>query len=85
MKINKNYVIKHVLDSDILIDIKSNFNSVIKLNKTSKQICELINKGLNRQQIINELVNKYDIDKDTLKKDVNKFIDEMIDKGIINE
>lgn len=82
MKINSNYVIKNVLDSYILVDIKSNFDGVIKLNKTSKDICELINEGLNRKEIINKLFDKYNIDLNTLEKDVNEFIDEMLNKGI---
>lgn len=83
MKINENYSIKNVLDSNILIDIKSNY--VIKLNKTSKDICDLINEGLNRKQIIDRLVDKYDVEIETLTKDVNEFLDTMIEKGIINE
>lgn len=82
MKINSNYVIKNVLDSYILVDIKSNFDGVIKLNKTSKDICELINEGLNRKEIINKLFDKYNIDLNTLEKNVNEFIDEMLNKGI---
>ena len=86
MKINSNYVIKDVLDSYILVDIKSNFDGVIKLNKTSKDICELVNEGFNRKEIINKLFDKYNIDIKILEKDVNEFIDEMLNKGIfINE
>lgn len=86
MKLNDSYVIKSVLDSYILVDIKSNFNGVIKLNKTSKDICELIDKGLNKDEIIDTLLNKYDIDEKELTKDVNDFINEMVEKGIfINE
>ena len=85
MKLNSNYLIKNVLDSDILIDLKSNFNGVIKLNKTSKDIINLVIKGYDRQRIIDELTNKYNVDKETLTNDVNSFINEMINKGIINE
>lgn len=82
MKLNRNYVIKNVLDSDLLIDIKSNFDGVIKLNKSSKDICELVNDGLSREEIIDKLFEKYDIDKDELSKDINGFINDMLEKGI---
>lgn len=82
MKLNSKYVIKHVIDSDILIDISSNVNSVIKLNKTSRDVVELVNKGLNRQAIIDSLYEKYDVNMKTLGDDVNSFIDEMLNKGI---
>lgn len=82
MKLNSNYVIKNVLDSYILVDIKSNFDGVIKLNKTSKDICELVNEGLDKESIIDRLYEKYEINKDELNKDINNFINEMIEKGI---
>lgn len=82
MKINKDYVYKHVLDSDILIDLKSNINGVIKLNKTSLDIYELVSKNYNKEEIINYLLNKYDSDINTITKDVDNFISDMIDKGI---
>ena len=86
MKLNNNYTIKHILDSDILINIKDDFNGVIKLNKTSKDIIDGINNNLSVDEIINNLKDKYDVDSNELDKDVHKFIDELISKGIlINE
>lgn len=82
MKLNKSYEIKHVLDSDVLIDISSNYEGIIKLNKTSKDICLYVQKNMSVEEIINELSNKYDVDINILKKDVNDFVNEMIKKGI---
>lgn len=82
MRLNKNYVIKHVLDSDVLIDINSSFEGIIKLNKTSKDICLCVKKNMTTAEIIDELSKKYDVDIDLLNKDVNDFVNEMIKKGI---
>lgn len=82
MKLNSKYVVKNVLDSDILIDIGSIVNSVIKLNKTSKDVVELVIKGLNREAIVDSLYEKYNVDMKTLNNDINSFIDEMLNKGI---
>lgn len=83
MRLNKNFIIKHVLDSDIIIDLKSNFDGVIKLNKTSKKIIEYIEEGLDRNEIINKLLDIYEVDKESLINDTNLFIDDLLDKGII--
>lgn len=86
MKVNKNYVLKHLLDADLLININDEISGVIKLNKTSKDIYSYINDGLNKEEVIEKLSNEYDIDLETLKKDVDEFINEMIQRGIfINE
>lgn len=82
MKLNKNYIIKHVLDSDVLININSNFDGIIKLNKTSKDICLYVQNNMKVDEIIKELSKKYDIDIHILEKDVNDFINDMIKKGI---
>lgn len=82
MRLSNDYVIKHILDSDILIDIKSNFNGVIKLNKTSLDIINCVNKGMNTSEIVNFLNDKYNIDKAVLINDVIEFINDCLNKGI---
>lgn len=82
MKLNKSYVLKHVLDSDVLIDLNSDFEGIIKLNKTSKDICECVIKHMKKDEIVNTLSLKYDINIGTLKKDIYEFIDKMVKKGI---
>lgn len=82
MKINNNYVIKKVLDSDVIINIKSNTDDIIKLNKTSKDICDCVLNNMKIEEIVNYLLDKYDVDIDVAKKDVDNFVNEMIHKGI---
>lgn len=85
MKINKNFVCKHVLDNDILIDIKNNNKTVYKLNSTSKYIYDLIQNDYSLEDIINDVKYKYNIDLVTASKDVTEFIDELIRLGIVRE
>ena len=82
MKINNDYVLKHALDSDILVNIKNNGNFIIKLNSTSKDIFNYIKDGKAKEEIIDLLSKDYDISKDTLINDVDSFINEMIEKKI---
>lgn len=82
MKTNDKFVLKHVLDADILVDIESNFNGVYKLNETSKKIYEYINDGKNINEIIDNLSKEYGVDKTIISRDVGEFVEEMIKKGI---
>ena len=82
MKTNDKFVLKHVLDADILVDIESNFNGVYKLNETSKKIYEYINDGKNINEIIDNLSKEYGVDKTIISRDVSEFVEEMIKKGI---
>lgn len=82
MKINSDFVLKHALDSDILINVKNNGNYIIKLNETSKDIFNYVKNGKDKKEIIELLTKNYDINKETIAKDVDDFINEMIEKKI---
>lgn len=82
MKVNKDYILKNVLNSYILINIKKNDNQVIKLNETSKDIFELINNGLSKEQIMPILNDKYDESLDNISRDFDNFVSEMKKTGI---
>lgn len=77
MKVNKNFICKHVLDNDILIDIKNNSKVVYKLNETSKYIFDLIVDGETLEEIINDVKARYNIDLFTASKDVMEFINKL--------
>ena len=48
-------------------------------------IIERIKEGLNDDQIIDALLNEYDVDKTTATNDVETFINKLIELGIVNE
>ena len=77
MKVNKNFICKHVLDNDILIDIKNNSKVVYKLNETSKYIFDLIVDGETLEEIINDVKARYNIDLVTASKDVMEFVNKL--------
>lgn len=83
MKINKNYVIKDVLDTYVLINNSVNSNQIMKLNEISKDIFEFIKEGKSKEEIIELLFNKYDAPKEQIKKDTEEFINDLISKGIV--
>ena len=82
MRINDEYVLKNVFNSYILMNVKTGLDSVIKLNKTSKDIFDCVLKEMEYDEIIKYMFNKYDVEESTLKKDIDEYIKDMIDKGI---
>lgn len=83
MKINDKYELKKVLDNYVLIDNSKNSNRIIKINEVSKRIFECIKEGKNKDEIIDILLNEYDVSKEQLSKDIDDFISDSISKGII--
>ena len=83
MKINDKYELKMVLDNYVLVDNSKNSNHIIKINEVSKRIFECIKEGKNKEEIIDILLNEYDVSKEQLLKDIDDFINDSISKGII--
>jgi methyltransferase-like protein len=64
----------------VLVPVTNNIadmNSVYTLNETGAFIWEQIDGKRNVEEIINALINEYDIDKQNAQSDVFSFIDNM--------
>ncbi len=56
-----------------------------KFNETASLIFEKLKKGLSRQEILDMMVNKYDIARKTAEKDFDQLVKEMKLRGIISD
>ncbi len=69
----------------IVVLIKnSQYNRYI-LNDVGAQIWKLLVEGNNKEEIINEITNKYEVDKIKLKSDIEELINEFEEQGIIKK
>jgi hypothetical protein len=72
----------------VLVPVANNIadmNSMYTLNETGAFIWERINGEKSVEDIINEMVNEYEVDYDTASNDVFSFIDDMDKYLIIHE
>jgi hypothetical protein len=58
-------------------------DTVLLYNETGKMIFELIQKGYDKNRIIHELQSIYDVDQETLKRDLDEFLSEQKQKEVI--
>ena len=67
----------------LVVDTKT--GKIFKLNKTGyKLFCALYN-GSTVEDLINTLQNELKIDKDVLKTDIDHFIIELVNRGLISK
>ncbi len=88
MKIKEGFVLREVAGQTMVIaigEISKTFKGMIKLNATAKDIWLYIEKGLTIDEIINEMIEKYDVSKDIIEKDILKIIELMKVNHIIEE
>lgn len=85
MKVKDNYISKHVLDNDIIIDKTGYNNNLIKLNETASFMFEKLKEGISLENLIEKMAEKYDVNKDVLENDVKEFINKLKELNIIEE
>ena len=89
MHIKKGLIIKEIDNEYVLIDSGIEpplFNGLIKVNKVGKVIIELLmNNDYSYDELIKELLDRYDTDEDTLKASINPFLDELRNAKLLYE
>ena len=86
MKIEQGFEIKKIFEQYIIVatgELSKTFHGIIKLNKTGFEIWNLIDNGLNKEQIIEHFVKKYSIDYNKATNDVNKIVQQMIEAKVV--
>jgi len=56
-----------------------------QLNYLGGEIWKLCDGNRDREQVLESLMELFDADRDTVKKDLDTFLDGMIEKGLIHE
>lgn len=87
MIINKNFLTQELNGQYYMISTSNTeFNGIIKNNETSAFIIECLKKETTVEEIINKILEEYDInDKNKVEEDVLKIINNLRKIGAINE
>lgn len=85
---SRNIVTRKTGNEYVLVPIANNIadmNSVYTLNETGAFIWEHLDGKKNLREIVDSLIEEYDIDYDSASKDMSEFIDNMTKYLIINK
>ena len=88
MKIKEGFVLREVANQAIVIAIgkaSESFKGMIKMNQTSKDIWNYIQKGLDVEDIVLEMKKKYDADETVIRKDVLYIISVLRENNILED
>ena len=85
MKVKDGFVLRHVMDSDIVVDVTGKFSGVVKLNGSSAQIWNYIAAGSSMAEAADKLAQAYGITAEQALADTEKFCAEMIKHGFFEE
>lgn len=88
MKIKEGFVLREVANQAIVIAVgkaSETFKGMIRMNQTSKDIWNYIQKGLDVEDIVLEMKKKYDVDETIIRKDVLYIISVLRENNILED
>lgn len=88
MKIRSGYILRQVMDIYVVIGIGSEAyvpNQIMSLNETGAFLWGLLEQGAEKQDLVDRMVQEYDVDTQTAEKDVEKFLAQLREKALIEE
>lgn len=86
MEIKKKVFLRTVSGMDMLIpvgDTVKDYNGIFTLSPTAATAFRAIEKGCDKDGIINAVLDEFDVDRETAEKDVEEFLNMLRQYGII--
>ena len=77
MKIKEGFILRNVAGNNVVVPIGQatlDFNGMMSLNDTGAFLFERLIEGTSKENLIEDLVAEYDIDRELAVKDVEAFI-----------
>jgi len=87
MKINKDMTLRQIAGENILVpgaNTVLDLNGLFVVTETGALIWELLPNAKDEQEIVNKILEEYEIDRDTAEKDVTEFLAKLRSFGIID-
>ena len=86
MKIKSNFILRKVADSYVVVPVGKmtlDFNGIINLNETGAFLFGLRQKGAERDELTDRLLEEYDVTRDRAKKDIDIFLQKVRDADVL--
>lgn len=87
MKIKDGYILSEVAGTTVVVPIDPDhtFRNMVKLNETGKLLWEKLLTGAQVDTLVAAIVEEYEIDDATARKDVLRFLDTLRAYGVLSE
>lgn len=86
MKIVKEFILREIAGECVLVPTGATtqeFNGLITLSETAKYIWENIEKVDSLEEMIESILNTYEIDRETAARDAVEFISQLVNAGFV--
>lgn len=86
MKIKDGFMVRTVAGSNIVVPVGSatvDFNGILTLNDTALFIWNALKEDKTEQQLLDAMLEEYDVDKDTAAADISVFLSKLKDANLV--
>ena len=86
MKVKDNFILKKIADSYVVIPVRSrtvDFSGVIKLTESASVLWQMLEKGAEREELVARLLEEYEVDENTARDDVDRFLQKLREADLI--
>lgn len=86
MKINGEFILRQVAGESILVPVGKtalSINGIITLNPVSLEIWQGVEAGADREQILQSILDKFEIDTETAAADLDEFLGQLRTNGFL--
>jgi hypothetical protein len=88
MKIKEGFLLREIVDSYIVVPVGQRvveFNGLISLNDSGAFLWKCLSDAKTEQELVDLLLNNYDIDETTAREDIEEFVSSLQDKRLLEE
>lgn len=85
MKIKDDFALRKVADSYVVVPVNSltlDFNGVINLNETGAFLFEQLQKGIEKEELVEKMLDEYDVTREKASADIDLFINKLEDADV---
>ena len=88
MKLEKEFVLREIAGDYVIIPVGKTvieFNGLITVNEVGVSIWNMLQNEVTFDQIVQGILNEYEVEESVAREDIREFLDQLIDRGILTE
>lgn len=88
MKIKEGFMLREVAGSYVVVAVgkrSEQFNGMVNLNETGAFLWKLVEQGASRDELLNSLLEAYEVEREKAEQDVDKFISVLQQNNFVEE
>ncbi len=86
MKLNSNFITHKTGDKYVMICLDRNkFSGIVRLNETACFVVEQLKKEVSAEDILATMKKEYDVDEETVARDINRVMSVLREIGALDE